>query len=70
MEGETGEETGVAMALLAVSERDPGGDELIWTGATAPSSTNTREEIRVAVVREWLPCCFLKGRTKTVNIKR
>lgn len=32
------------MALLAVSDRDPGGDELIWTGATAPPTTNTREE--------------------------
>lgn len=34
--GERGEATGRDMALLAVSDRDPGGDELIWTGATAP----------------------------------
>jgi len=32
------------MALLAVSDREPGGDELIRTGATAPSTTNTREK--------------------------
>lgn len=31
-------------ARLAVSERDPGGDELIWTGATAPSTTKARKE--------------------------
>lgn len=32
------------MALLALSDSDPDGDELIWTGATAPSTTNTKEE--------------------------
>lgn len=26
------------MALLAVSDREPSGDELIWTGATVPST--------------------------------
>lgn len=31
------------MALLAVSDREPDGDELIWTGATAPPSKTTRE---------------------------
>lgn len=30
------------IALLAVSDRDPGGDELIWTGATASSTAITR----------------------------
>lgn len=38
MLGETGEAQWEDMALLAVSDRDPGGDELIWTGATAPST--------------------------------
>lgn len=32
------------MALLAVSDSDPGGDELIWTGTTALSAANTRED--------------------------
>lgn len=36
--GESGEAQGGDMALLAVSDKDPGGDELIWIGATAPST--------------------------------
>lgn len=40
--GETGEEKQGDIALLAVSDRDPGGDELIWSGATAPSATEPR----------------------------
>lgn len=42
MLGETGEAKEGDMALLAVSDRDPGGDELIWSGATAPSTTEPR----------------------------
>lgn len=40
--GETGEAKKGDIALLAVSDRDPGGDELIWRGATAPSATEPR----------------------------
>lgn len=40
--GETGEAKEGDMALLAVSDRDPGGDELIRSGATAPSATEPR----------------------------
>lgn len=38
MLGERGEAKGGDMALLALSDREPGGDELIWIGATAPST--------------------------------
>lgn len=40
--GERGDAQEGDIALLAVSDRDPGGDELIWTGATAPSTTEQR----------------------------
>lgn len=42
--GERGEAQEGDIALLAVSDRDPGGDELIWTGATAPSTAEQRED--------------------------
>lgn len=43
--GEGGEARGGDTALLAVSDRDPGGDELIWTGATVPSATRARDVV-------------------------
>lgn len=33
------------MALLVESDKDPGGDELIWTGATAPSTKKGEENL-------------------------
>lgn len=43
--GEGGEACEGDTALLAVSDRDPGGDELIWTGATVPSATRARNAV-------------------------
>lgn len=75
MLGERGEAQAGDIALLAVSDKDPGGDELIWTGATAPSTTNTRKEkLRACsqvqeVGRGRSLCCCLKDRTKTENVE-
>lgn len=41
--GEGGEAQGGNAALLAESDRDPGGDELIWIGATVPSTTRAKD---------------------------
>lgn len=43
--GEGSEARGGNAALLAVSDRDPGGDELIWIGATVPSTTRARNAV-------------------------
>lgn len=43
--GEGGEAEGGNMALLAVSDKDPGGEELIWIGATVPSTTRARNAV-------------------------
>lgn len=43
--GEGGEVQRGNTALLAVSDRDPGGDELIWIGATVPSTTRARNAV-------------------------
>lgn len=32
-------------ALLAVSDGDPGRDELLWIGATVPSTAKARKEV-------------------------
>lgn len=49
--GERGEAQGGTPALLAVSDRVPVGDELIWTGATAPFATNTRKELHSHILQ-------------------
>lgn len=51
-------------ARLAVSERDPGGDELIWMGATAPSTTKARKERSGARTHVYSSCCAVAFKAK------